>query len=562
MKILPAKRLTRLLMKPLLTGFMAIALLPLFAQPETDKSFETVKHLDIFYSLYKEVDLFYVDELDPSKTIGTAIDAMLESLDPYTVYITESEIEDLRFMTTGEYGGVGALIRKHNEFVVISEPYENYPAQKAGLRAGDAIVSIDGKSMKDKNTSDVSELLKGQPNTVVKLLIRRPGVENDMEFSLTRMEIKIPSVPHYQLLEGNIAYIQLSSFTNTAASEVKDAFLELKKDKELKGVILDLRGNPGGLLIEAVKICNIFVDKGQTVVSTKGKVAQWDKTYLTTDTPVDAGIPLVVLVNRGSASASEIVSGCIQDLDRGVIVGQRTFGKGLVQTTRDLSYNTKLKVTTAKYYIPSGRCIQALDYTHRNEDGSVGRVPDSLVSEFSTLHGRKVYDGGGVLPDIVTETETFSNIAVSLLAKNIIFDFATWFVNNNPTIADAGSFTIDEKIYADFLSFIADKDFDYKTETEEQLNEMIETAQKEKYYDVAAQELEALKLKFAHDKNKDLQIFKSEISELIGDEIVHRYYYQKGRTQYMMKYDKELQAAIDVINDSVRYQSILSGTRK
>jgi len=562
MKILPAKRLTRLLMKPLLTGFMAIALLPLFAQTETDKSFETVKHLDIFYSLYKEVDLFYVDELDPSKTIGTAIDAMLESLDPYTVYITESEIEDLRFMTTGEYGGVGALIRKHNEFVVISEPYENYPAQKAGLRAGDAIVSIDGKSMKDKNTSDVSELLKGQPNTVVKLLIRRPGVENDMEFSLTRMEIKIPSVPHYQLLEGNIAYIQLSSFTNTAASEVKDAFLELKKDKELKGVILDLRGNPGGLLIEAVKICNIFVDKGQTVVSTKGKVAQWDKTYLTTDTPVDAGIPLVVLVNRGSASASEIVSGCIQDLDRGVIVGQRTFGKGLVQTTRDLSYNTKLKVTTAKYYIPSGRCIQALDYTHRNEDGSVGRVPDSLVSEFSTLHGRKVYDGGGVLPDIVTETETFSNIAVSLLAKNIIFDFATWFVNNNPTIADAGSFTIDEKIYADFLSFIADKDFDYKTETEEQLNEMIETAQKEKYYDVAAQELEALKLKFAHDKNKDLQIFKSEISELIGDEIVHRYYYQKGRTQYMMKYDKELQAAIDVINDSVRYQSILSGTRK
>ncbi|HOE03633.1 MAG TPA: S41 family peptidase [Bacteroidales bacterium] len=562
MKILPAKRLTRLLMKPLLTGFMAIALLPLFAQTETDKSFETVKHLDIFYSLYKEVDLFYVDELDPSKTIGTAIDAMLESLDPYTVYITESEIEDLRFMTTGEYGGVGALIRKHNEFVVISEPYENYPAQKAGLRAGDAIVSIDGKSMKDKNTSDVSELLKGQPNTVVKLLIRRPGVENDMEFSLTRMEIKIPSVPHYQLLEGNIAYIQLSSFTNTAASEVKDAFLELKKDKELKGVILDLRGNPGGLLIEAVKICNIFVDKGQTVVSTKGKVAQWDKTYLTTDTPVDAGIPLVVLVNRGSASASEIVSGCIQDLDRGVIVGQRTFGKGLVQTTRDLSYNTKLKVTTAKYYIPSGRCIQALDYTHRNEDGSVGRVPDSLVSEFSTLHGRKVFDGGGVLPDIITETETFSNIAVSLLAKNIIFDFATWFVNNNPTIADAGSFTIDEKIYADFLSFIADKDFDYKTETEEQLNEMIETAQKEKYYDVAAQELEALKLKFAHDKNKDLQIFKSEISELIGDEIVHRYYYQKGRTQYMMKYDKELQAAIDVINDSVRYQSILSGTRK
>lgn len=548
------------LKKTLLIGLIALLSLPLFSQ--TDKSFETVKNLDIFYSLYKEVDLFYVDELNPSKSIGTAIDAMLEALDPYTVYITESEIEDLRFMTTGEYGGIGALIRKHNDYVVVSEPYEGYPAQKAGLRAGDAIISIDGKNMKDKNTADVSELLKGQPNTEVKLVIGRPGIEKNMDFSLMRMEIKIPSVPHYELLEGNIAYIQLGSFTNTASSEVKNALLELKKDHELKGIILDLRGNPGGLLIESVRICNLFVAKGQTVVSTKGKVAQWDKTYLTTEAPVEENVPLVILVSRGSASASEIVSGCIQDLDRGVIVGQRTFGKGLVQTTRDLSYNTKLKVTTAKYYIPSGRCIQALDYSHRNEDGSVGRVPDSLVTEFTTLHGRKVYDGGGVLPDIVIEPETFSNIAISLLSKNIIFDFATWFVNNNPTINDARSFTIDEKTYADFLTFIADKDFDYKTESEELLNEMIETAKKEKYYSVAQEELDALKLKFAHDKNKDLRVFKDEISEIIGSEIVHRYYYQKGRTQYMMQFDKELQAAVAVINDTVRYQNIVSGTAK
>ncbi|HPG72640.1 MAG TPA: S41 family peptidase, partial [Bacteroidales bacterium] len=502
---------------------------------QSDKSFETIKHLDIFYSLYKEVELFYVDDIDPSKTIRKAMDAMLESLDPYTVYISESEIEDLRFMTTGEYGGIGALIRKHNEYVVISEPYEGFPAQQAGLYAGDMIVAIDGRDVKGKSTSDVSELLKGQPGSKLVLSIKRPGIQDLIEFSLTRAEIKIPSVPYYSLLEGDIAYIQLSSFTNTATSEVKAALNEMHKERKLKGVILDLRGNPGGLLMEAVKICNLFVEKGQIVVSTKGKVAQWDKTYITTDTPFDIETPVVVLVNRGSASASEIVSGCIQDLDRGVVIGQRTFGKGLVQTTRDLSYNAKLKITTAKYYIPSGRCIQALDYTHRNEDGSVGRVPDSLVSQFTTRGGRIVYDGGGVLPDIVIEPENLSNISMSLLEKNLIFDFATKYKSDNQTISEASAFDASGKVYDEFVEYISNKEYDYETESEELLNELVETAKTEKYYDIAVAELEALRKKLAHDKNKDLQVFRDEIAEMLGSEIVHRYYYQKGRTQYYMK---------------------------
>lgn len=525
---------------------------------QSDKSFETIKHLDIFYSLYKEVELFYVDDIDPSKTIRKAMDAMLESLDPYTVYISESEIEDLRFMTTGEYGGIGALIRKHNEYVVISEPYEGFPAQQAGLYAGDMIVAIDGKDVKGKSTSDVSELLKGQPGSKLVLSIKRPGIQDLIEFSLTRAEIKIPSVPYYSLLEGDIAYIQLSSFTNTATSEVKAALNEMHKERKLKGVILDLRGNPGGLLMEAVKICNLFVEKGQIVVSTKGKVAQWDKTYITTDTPFDIETPVVVLVNRGSASASEIVSGCIQDLDRGVVIGQRTFGKGLVQTTRDLSYNAKLKITTAKYYIPSGRCIQALDYTHRNEDGSVGRVPDSLVSQFTTRGGRIVYDGGGVLPDIVIEPENLSNISMSLLEKNLIFDFATKYKSDNQTISEASAFDASGKVYDEFVEYISNKEYDYETESEELLNELVETAKTEKYYDIAVAELEALRKKLAHDKNKDLQVFRDEIAEMLGSEIVHRYYYQKGRTQYYMKYDPELKKAIEVINNQELYKSVLS----
>ncbi|HOY38482.1 MAG: S41 family peptidase [Bacteroidales bacterium] len=540
----------------------SLMLLPAEVRAQEDKDFETVKQLDIFYSLYKELDLFYVDEIDPAKTIRIAIDAMLEKMDPYTVYLPEDEIEDLRFMTTGEYGGIGALIRKYEDYVAISEPYQGFPAQKSGLKAGDIIVAIDGKDTKGKNTSDVSELLKGQPGTNVKLSIRRTGENAAMEITITREEIKIPSVPYYELLKGDIAYIQLSSFTNTATTEVRDAYLELSQNRKLNGVILDLRGNPGGLLVEAVKICNLFLEKDVLVVSTKGKVEQWDKEYKTTELPLDATIPLVVLVNSGSASASEIVSGCMQDLDRGVIIGQKTYGKGLVQTTRDLSYNSKLKVTTAKYYIPSGRCIQALDYTHRNEDGSVGRVPDSLVSEFKTRNGRSVFDGGGVLPDIVTEPRKIASITESLILENFIFDFATDYTAKNNTIAGAAEFHIDDALYGDFVSYLSDKHFEYQTESEELLNELIETSKEEKYFSVAEAELEALRLKLGHDTNKDLLVFKDEISEILGMEIVHRYYYQKGKIQYEMKYDEELNKAIEVISNKAMYDSILGVKNK
>jgi len=368
-----------------------------------NKNFEIAKNLDIYFSLFRELNTFYVDEVDPGKLVKESIDDMLSSLDPYTNYIPESDIEDFRFMTTGEYGGIGALISKHGEEIIISEPYEGFPACKSGLMAGDVILEVAGKSTEKMTTEDVSNLLKGSAGQTVNLKIKRYGQKKPLNIDIVREKIVIEPISYYGMLNDEVGYIHLSNFTKDCSEKVKKAMLDLKEAKGAKNIILDLRGNPGGLLIESVNLCNLFLNKDCEVVSTKGKVSQWDKVYKTTGNPVDTEIPLVVLVNRGSASASEIVSGTMQDLDRAVVIGTRTFGKGLVQTTRDLSYNTKLKVTTAKYYIPSGRCIQALDYSHRNEDGSVGHVPDSLISEFSTKNGRKVYDGGGVVPDIKIE---------------------------------------------------------------------------------------------------------------------------------------------------------------
>lgn len=528
-------------------------------EKQYDFSFETVKHLDIFYSLYKELNLYYVDPIIPGDIIKTAIDAMLKSLDPYTVYIPETKIEEVKFMTTGQYGGIGALIQKRDNYTMITQPYENSPATKAGLEAGDLILEIDSKSIKDMNTDEVSELLRGEPNTKVKLKIKPFGKEEVKEIEITREEIKIKSVPYYGKIENGIGYISLNDFTNTAAKEVKDAFIELKDKDNINTLILDLRGNPGGLLIEAVKICNLFVQKGETVVSTRGKVAQWDKDYKTTADPIDTNIKIIVVVNNTSASASEIVAGCMQDLDRGVIIGQRTFGKGLVQTTRDLSYNTILKVTTAKYYIPSGRCIQALDYSHRNPDGSVGYVPDSLISEFKTKNGRKVYDGGGVSPDIIIEPEYLSNISTSLITKNLIFDYAVNFKQKHKNIPEPENFEITEEIYTDFINWLQDKDFDYQTETETKLNELIEKSKEEKYYDNAISELNTLKEKFAHDKNKDLQLFKDEISELLAQEIITKYYFQNGVIKYSLKNDIEIKKAVELAKNDTLYNKILSG---
>ena len=522
-----------------------------------EKNFEISKNLDIYHTLFRELTLYYVDETDPGALVKTSIDEMLNSLDPYTVYIPESKIEDFKFMTTGQYGGIGALIRKNEGNIIITEPYEGFPAHKAGLRAGDIIHEIDGKSVKDKNSDDISELLKGEPNTKIVLTVETPFTKQVRKVELERQTIKINSVAYSGIIGENIGYIRLSSFTEACSQEVKDAYLALQKTKPLKALVLDLRGNPGGLLNEAVAISNLFVPKGQEIVSTKGKVSQWNKTYYATSDPLDAQIPIAVLVNSGSASASEIVSGVIQDLDRGVIIGTRTYGKGLVQTTRDLSYNSKLKLTTAKYYIPSGRCIQALDYSHRNPDGSVGKVPDSLITAFKTKAGRTVYDGGGVMPDVISESEQISKIAYSLYAKNLIFDYATYYRQQHDTIPQPEKFVITDEIYSDFKKFLADKNYDYTLESIQMINDLEKMVKEEKYEDQVGEELNLLRKKLGHDKERDLMTFRSEISTLLAEEIVCRYYFQSGRAKASMVDDPAIAKALEVLNDQPGYQSLL-----
>jgi len=483
---------------------------------------------------------------------------MLESLDPYTNYIPESEIEDYRFMTTGQYGGIGALIGQKGDFVVVTDPYEGFPAQKADIRAGDVIMEIDGKNVKGKKYDEISKILKGQPKTPIKLEIKREGEKDLIEKTVMRDEIKINNVPYHGMLDNGIGYIKLTGFTDNAAQEVRDAMLDLKSKEQLKGLILDLRGNPGGLLNEAVNIVNLFVNKGVDVVSTKGKVKEWDKLYKAINSPVDTDVPLAVLVNSGSASASEIVSGSIQDLDRGLIIGQRTFGKGLVQTTRPLTYNSQLKVTTAKYYIPSGRCIQALDYTHRNDDGSVGKIPDSLISEFKTKSGRVVYDGGGIMPDNVTEQQTLSSIAQSLISKFLIFDYATIYRQKHESIGTARSFRLTDPEYDEFVKWLADKEYDYTTKSEKALEDLKTNAEKEKYFAAVANDYDALKKKMMHDKNSDLIKNKEEIKELLQDEIVSRYFYQNGRIEASFDYDPDIKKGMEALKDKNVYTQIFN----
>ncbi|MBN1986428.1 MAG: S41 family peptidase, partial [Prolixibacteraceae bacterium] len=428
------------------TAIVAVIGIGFLSFTQDQKNFEIAKNLDIYHTLFRELNMFYVDEINPNKLVKESIDDMLMSLDPYTNYISEDQIEDFRFMTTGEYAGIGALIGKQNGNIVISEPYEGFPAQKFGLKAGDIILEVEGKPTTEMSTEDVSNLLKGPANQPVKVKIQRPFVKKSFEVDVVREKISIDAVPYYGMLDQNTAYIRLSNFTANCSGEVKKAFTELKKNNP-EALVLDLRSNPGGLLMEAVRIVNMFVPQGEEIVSTKGKVKQWDKVYKATEAPIDTTIKIAVLVNSNSASASEIVAGAFQDLDRGIIVGTRTFGKGLVQTTRDLSYNTKLKVTTAKYYIPSGRCIQALDYAHRNEDGSVGHIPDSLISEFTTKKGRKVYDGGGVVPDLKIEPDQLSNLSIALITKFLVFDFATKYSNENESIPAPEEFVVTDAIY-------------------------------------------------------------------------------------------------------------------
>lgn len=526
-----------------------------------DSYFELSKNLDIFATLYKEVNTYYVDETKPGELMKTGIDAMLKSLDPYTNFIPESQIEDFKFMTTGQYGGIGALIHKEGEHVVISEPYEGFPAYTAGLMAGDILLEVDGKKVEGKSTSDISEALKGQPNTSLKVVIRRPGTKENIEKELVRKEIKIDDVPYAGMLNEKVGYIRLTSFTQTAGQQFIGALTKLKEEDSAQAIIFDLRGNGGGLLNQSINIVNAFVPKGTMVVQTKGKISEWDATYATLNNPIDTEIPVVVLVDDRSASASEIVSGALQDLDRAVVIGDRTFGKGLVQQTRRLSYNAQLKVTVAKYYIPSGRCIQKLNYSDRDEDGDAIAVADSLIVPFKTLvNKRTVYDGKGINPDIKIEEKDISNITAVLVRNFHIFDYATQYRLSHNSIAEANQFFLSDDEYNSFVNSLKDKDINYETETEKQLRKLKETAKKEKYFKYADKEYAELEAILVLDKSDDLMKFKDEIKEILENEIISRYYYQKGRIISSLSKDPSISKAIEVLENKETYTGILNGS--
>jgi len=526
---------------------------------QNSNNFEISKNLDIYTTLFKKLNTNYVDDISAGELIKTGIDAMLESLDPYTVYIPESEVEDYKFITTGQYGGIGALIQKQGDYIVIAEPYEDKPAHTAGLKAGDKILEIEGKSTEGKSTSDVSAILKGQPGSSVNVLISRDGIDDPFEMELTRENIKIDNIPYYGMLNNRVGYIKLTGFTQKAGKEVKDAFIDLRDNNDLKGIILDLRGNGGGLLQEAVNITNIFVDKGEVVVSTKGKLPNKNNTYRTMNVAVDKEIPLVVLVDNSSASASEIVGGAIQDLDRGVIIGQRTFGKGLVQNVMPLSYNSQAKITVAKYYIPSGRCIQAIDYSHKDKNGDSKRIPDSLITAYKTKNGRTVFDGEGIEPDIEIELDKLSNISYSLFTKFLFFDYATRFARENSEIAPADEFRISDDIYNDFVAYISDKDYEYTTKCEETLDKLKKYAEDEKYFESIKTEFETLSQKVKDNKQNDIEMHKDEIKRVLLFEIISRYYYQKGKIISSFSDDKDIAKAIEIIEEQDSYLAILDG---
>ena len=521
--------------------------------------FEITKNLSIFSSVYKEIDMFYVEEVEPGKLMKTGLDAMLKSLDPYTNYIPESKIEDYRLMTTGEYGGIGSLIRKSGEYAIITEPYEGYPAQKSGLRAGDKILRIDGKDMKGKSTQEVSSLLKGQSGTKLEIVIDRDGTES--AFELIRENVKLPEVAYYGIIDENesVGYVKLNSFTNTASQRVGEALADLE-GKGMKKLVLDLRGNGGGLLNEAVNIVNFFIPKGSLVVETKGRVEEVNRTYKTQNQPWNLEIPVVVLIDDYSASASEIVAGSLQDLDRGVVIGRNSYGKGLVQQTKNLEFNAKVKLTIAKYYTPSGRCIQRLDYSDVDDDGSGTAVADSLIETFKTKNGREVKDGRGIDPDVQVDPGVYSRLTETLVRKNLIFNYATEYRKTNDSIMPAKEFEISDQVYDEFIGFLKNKNYEYKNESEEYLEALTEIVKDEKYYDAAKDEIEALKTKLSADKTADLQRFKDEVIEILENEIVSRYYYQNGRIEVAVKRDPYIINSIEVLNDTARYNGILDGT--
>ncbi|ATL46278.1 peptidase S41 [Chitinophaga caeni] len=527
---------------------------------ENDKYFQIAKNLDIFAAFYRELNTYYVDELPPEELMNHGIQAILEETDPYTDFIPEENLEELKFMATGKYGGIGAATITDSTWTRITDIYEGGPMEKAGVRVGDIIIKLDGKDAKGLSNEEVSKFLKGNAGTGLDILLRNPVTGKDTPRHIVREEINVHPVSYYGMV-GKMAYIKMIQFTEMSAHQVQEAYEKLRSEnKNIKGIILDLRGNPGGLLDEAVALANIFIDKGQLVVSTKGKVKNWDREYRTMQPAVDINTPLVVLTNRNSASAAEIVAGAVQDLDRGVILGQLSFGKGLVQTTRPLPYNAKLKVTTAKYYTPSGRCIQAIDYSHRGEDGEVSHVPDSLKKTFFTSNGRPVKDGGGIEPDEKIPVSYYSPIAVSLIRKQYIFDYVTNYYYRHKTIPEPGNFEFTDKDFEQFLKYIEDKDYNYQTNSEIALESFKEQAEKENYFDAVKKEYELLQQKIHHDKKQDILKHKEEVKRLIEEDIVNRYYFQRGRIQKSLTWDTDVAAAVQLLEDPLRYKAILKGT--
>jgi len=523
---------------------------------QNQRYFDINKNIDIFNSVLRELDMFYVDSIEVNNLVQRTIESMLTRLDPYTEYYSEENIGDLQFLTTGEYAGVGAIISYKDGGVVINQPYEGLPADKAGLKAGDRILEIDDEDVRNSNVKDVSDKLKGTPGTTLKILIKRPGEENERVISVVREKIEMDPITYSEVVKNDIGYLHFGTFTSNSSKRVEETVKELK-DKGAKSLILDLRGNGGGILEEAVNIVNLFIPKGIEVVSTKGKLTQWDRSYRTREQPLDELIPIVVLIDTGSASASEIVAGALQDLDRAVIVGNRSFGKGLVQTPRELPYGGNIKITTSKYYIPSGRGLQVLDYSHRNPDGSVARVPDSLTNLFHTKNGREVRDGGGITPDISLTHDQGGTIAYYLMTQNIIFDYVTEWVQKNESIAPPDEFVLSEVDYQEFKEFVRTKDFEYDKMSEHSLNQLKNIMEFEGYMDVASEEFSALEKKLQPDLDRDLDLFKSIIMDMIETEIIQRYYYKKGVLKHQLANDIVFEKAIEVLKNPEEYKTIL-----
>jgi carboxyl-terminal processing protease len=522
-----------------------------------EKYFDIAKSLDIFATLFKEVNAYYVDDVNPKKLIDNSIHGMLDQLDPYTDYIPEEDLEAFSIQTTGQYAGVGALIGIVNKKTVITNPYVGFPAEKGGLHVGDEIIAVDGKNVQGKPTSDVSTLLKGKPKTEVEIEIKRAGQKENIKFKLVREKIKISNITYQGIVSPDIGYIKLDEFTPGAGKEVEDAVNKLKQEGAKK-LIIDLRDNPGGSLYEAVNIVNVFIPKGKEVVSTKGKVPDWNKTYNTLNNPLDTEIPIAVLTSGGSASASEIVAGSLQDYDRAILIGQKTFGKGLVQTTRQLAYNAQLKVTTAKYYIPSGRCIQALDYEHRKSDGTVNKFPDSLKREFKTAAGRKVYDGAGLDPDIFLEGPTYGSAIIELVGGGYVFEYATKYCGEHPIPASMKDFKLTDEEYQKFVQWTQGQKISYTTELDQKADELVATAKKEKYYDELKFPLNELKAKIDQNKSSSLTRFKPELVKILEQEIAFHYRLAKGQIEISLDEDKEIIEAKKALADLVTYKKLLS----